>query len=438
MALADSIHTLLDAPPDIGIEAYDGSRVVPDDAVATVIVRRPEAVGRLVRAPGELGLVRAYVAGDVDLEGDLFALIQLGFDRAVTLKPRRIIGLAKAAGPRVWRSVLAPPPPPPEERRLRGALHSHRRDAEAISHHYDVSNAFYSLILGPSMTYSCAVFADAHESLEAAQERKLELISTKLDLHPGVRLLDVGCGWGQMLIHAARHHGTRGVGITISRRQAELAAKRVAEAGLTDMIEIRLQDYRDIDDGPFDAISSIGMFEHVGRAGMQRYAQRLSTLLSDRGRLLNHAIARPIVQGGSEPPTGWQAGLRRVEVAVGSSIPTRIGSPLHDRYVFPDGELHELGDTVTLLQEVGLEVRHTENLREHYALTLRRWLTNLDEHWDAAVDEVGEGRARVWKLYMTACAIGFERHSTEVHQVLAVKPGRGYDSGLGLRPHFEV
>jgi cyclopropane-fatty-acyl-phospholipid synthase len=288
------------------------------------------------------------------------------------------------------------------------------------------------------MTYSCAVFADADESLEAAQARKLELISTKLGLEPGMRLLDVGCGWGQMLIHAAVHHGITGVGITISRRQAELAAKRVADAGLTDRIEIRLQDYREVADGPFDAISSIGMFEHVGRAGMEAYADKLTSLLAPGGRLLNHAIARPIVSGADEPPRGWRATLRRVEVAVGSSIPSRIDSDLMKRYVFPDGELHELGDTVSLLHEVGLEVRHVESIREHYGLTLRRWVANLDASWDEAVREVGEGRARVWKLYMTACAIGFQRHNTEVHQILAVKPEHGYDAHLPLRPHFEV
>jgi cyclopropane-fatty-acyl-phospholipid synthase len=438
MALADSIHTLLDAPPRVGVAAYDGSRVVPDDAVATIIVRRPEAVGRLVRAPGELGLVRAYVSGDLELEGDLFSLIELGFKGNVTLEPKRIVRLLGAAGPRAWRSVISPPPPPPEEIRLHGSLHSIRRDAAAISHHYDVSNRFYELLLGPSMTYSCAVFAGPDESLEAAQERKLELISTKLGLQPGMRLLDVGCGWGQLLIHAARTHGIDGVGITISHEQAELAEKRVADAGVADQIEIRLQDYRDISDGPFDAISSIGMFEHVGRAGMQEYAQQLASLLAAGGRLLNHAIARPIVQGQNTPPSGRQAMIRRLEVAIGSSIPSRIDSQLMNRYVFPDGELHELGDTVTLLQEVGLEVRHSESLREHYALTLRHWLANLEANWDEAVREVGAGRARVWKLYMTACAIGFERHSTEVHQVLAVKPEDGIDSHLPLRPHFEI
>jgi cyclopropane-fatty-acyl-phospholipid synthase len=438
MALADSIYTLLDAPPGVGVEAYDGSRVVPDDAAAVIVVRRPEAVGRLVRSPGELGLVRAYVSGDVELDGDLFALIELGFDGNVNLDPKRVVRLLAAAGPRAWRSVISPPPPPPEEVRLKGGLHSVRRDAAAISHHYDVSNRYYELLLGPSMTYSCAVFAEPGESLEVAQERKLELISTKLGLQPDMRMLDVGCGWGQLLIHAAQHHGVDGVGITISKEQAELAEKRVADAGVADQIEIRLQDYRDVTDGPFDAISSIGMFEHVGRAGMQAYAQRLAALLAEGGRLLNHAIARPIVQGRDAPPTDWKATLRRLEVAIGSSVPSRIDSQLMNRYVFPDGELHELGDTITLLQEVGLEVRHSESLREHYALTLRHWLDNLQANWDEAVREVGAGRARVWKLYMTACAIGFERHSTEIHQVLAIKPERGADAHLPLRPHFEV
>jgi cyclopropane-fatty-acyl-phospholipid synthase len=438
MALADAISSLLDAPPGVGIEAYDGSRIVPDDPIATIVFRRPEAIGRLVRAPGELGIVRAYIAGDIDLTGDLSALLELGLNGEMNLDTQRAFGLIRAGGPKAWWSIISPPPPPAEEIRLRGIRHSTRRDAAAISHHYDVSNRFYELILGPSMVYSCAVFANPEETLETAQERKLELISTKLGLRPGMRLLDVGCGWGQMLIHAAQHHGVDGVGITISKEQAELAEKRVAEAGVADQIEIRLQDYRDIADGPFDAISSIGMFEHVGRAGMQAYASRLASLLAEGGRLLNHAIARPIVAASDPLPSSWQSTVRRLEVAIGSSIPSRVDSPLINRYVFPDGELHELGDTVTLLQEVGLEARHTESLREHYALTLRRWVANLEANWNEAVREVGPGRARVWKLYMTACAIGFERHSTEVHQVLLVKPERGADAHLPLRPHFEI
>jgi cyclopropane-fatty-acyl-phospholipid synthase len=435
MALAPLIHSLIGSPSSIGVEAYDGSRRVPAVAVATVVVRRPQVLGHLVRAPGELGLVRAYVSGDLDLEGDLFALLAAGFGPdGPRLDARTMLRLVLNAGPAGWRTLLSPPPPPEEEVRLAGRLHSSGRDAAAISHHYDVSNEFYELLLGPSMTYSCAIFGDEHDSLETAQARKHELICAKLRLRPGQRLLDVGCGWGQMLIHAAEHHGVTGVGITISPQQAELAAKRVAHAGLGDRIEIRLQDYRDVSDGPFDAISSIGMFEHVGRAGLERYARTLSRLVVPGGSILNHAIGRPVLFDHEEPRSRWRAARRRVEVALGSSRPSRIDSALMQRYVFPDGELHELGTTVTLLQEVGLEVRHSENFREHYGLTLRRWVRNLEEHWDEAVDLVGEGRARVWRLYMSACAIGFELHSTDLQQVLAVKPGGPLDRSGALRP----
>jgi cyclopropane-fatty-acyl-phospholipid synthase len=439
MPLATEVHTMLGSPESIGVEAYDHSRIAPPHRDATVVVRRPEAIGRIVRAPGELGLVRAYVCGDLDLEGDLFEVLEHGFATAPdALRADSLARVVWSAGPKAWRAIIAPPPPPPEEVRLHGTLHSSGRDARAIAHHYDVSNRFYELVLGSSMTYSCAVFTDRDEPLADAQRHKHELICTKLGLGPGMRLLDVGCGWGSLLLHAVEHHGVTGVGITISKEQAELARKRVADAGFTDRIDIRLQDYRDVADGPFDAISSVGMFEHVGRARMEEYARRLFELIAPGGRLLNHAISRPVVTGAGRPPSHLAALVRRVEVALGSAIPSRVDSALMNRYVFPDGELHEVGTTVSLLQEVGFEVRHEENLREHYALTLRRWVANLDEHWDEAVAEVGERRARVWKLYMSACAIGFEQHSTEVHQVLAVRDQAGGDAHMPLRPIYSL
>jgi cyclopropane-fatty-acyl-phospholipid synthase len=308
--------------------------------------------------------------------------------------------------------ALRPLPPPPEEVRLRGRRHSRARDAAAVRHHYDVSNDFYRLVLGPSLTYSCAVFADPETTLEAAQAAKHELVCRKLGLQPGMRLLDVGCGSGGMVLHAAQHHGVRAVGITVSSRQADLAAKRVADAGLADRVDIRLQDYRDVSDGPYDAISSIGMFEHVGLVQLRTYFARLFALLPDGGRLLNHAIARP---PGDRP-----------RFARASFI---------DRYVFPDGELHEVGSVVSGMQHEGFEVRHLENLREHYALTLRRWVANLEANWDAAVNEAGVARARVWRLYMAGSALNFEAGRTQIHQTLAVRAGGGA-SGLPLRPSF--
>jgi len=434
MGLANLISAVAGDDLPVAFEAYDGSRIGPPDPTTTVIVRSPDALSRILTRPGELGLSRAYVAGDIDVEGDIFALLALR-DRVrnVRVSPAEWWDLARQVGPASVHRL----PPPPEEARQRGRRHSRARDASSITHHYDVSNDFYRLVLGPSLTYSCAVFANPADSLEDAQVNKYELISRKLGLEPGMRLLDVGCGWGGMLLHAASHHGVRGVGVTISPAQAQMACRRVAEAGLADRVEIRLQDYRDIDDGPFDAISSIGMFEHVGRSKLAVYVERLFDLMRPGGRLLNHAIGRP---GYPQPRTAHGRAMalaRRVSTAAGARWPSRIDSAFMERYVFPDGELHELGTVVSMLHESGFEVRHVEGLREHYALTLRRWIANLERRWDDAVAEVGGGRARVWRLYMAASALGFEGGDLQLHQVLAVRPDVGR-SGLPLRPTFEA
>ncbi|HET6665567.1 MAG TPA: cyclopropane-fatty-acyl-phospholipid synthase family protein, partial [Acidimicrobiales bacterium] len=299
-----------------------------------------------------------------------------------------------------------------EEARLHGRRHSPERDAAAIAHHYDVSNEFYELVLGPSLTYSCAVFDDPEGTLEEAQSAKYELICQKLRLEPGMRLLDVGCGWGSMALHAAEHHGVAVTGVTLSQRQVELAGKRIAEAGLADRVEVRLQDYRDVADEPYDAISSIGMFEHVGAARLGEYFGRLRELLTPQGRLLNHGIVHP--------PSRHSHFARRGFI---------------DRYVFPDGEIHDVGMVVTAMEAAGFEVRHSENLREHYALTLRRWVGNLERHWEDAVAQVGSGRARVWRLYMAASARNFEAGRTGLQQVLGVRADGGR-SGFSLRPEY--
>jgi cyclopropane-fatty-acyl-phospholipid synthase len=412
MALAPLVDEVLGGDVPLAVEAYDGSRAGPGDASTKLIIRRPDALRRIITAPGELGLARAYVAGDIDLEGSIWDLLALR-DRMpdVRIDPRVLVRLVKELGG--WREVRRLEPPP-EEVRLHGRRHSKARDAAAISHHYDVSNAFYRLVLGPSMTYSCAVFHDPSDTLEAAQANKYELICRKLGLEPGMRLLDVGCGWGGMVMHAAEHHGVRAVGVTISRRQAELAEKRVAEAGLSKEVEIRVQDYRDVADGPYDAVSSIGMFEHVGEARLSEYFGRLRALVPDQGRLLNHGISRP---------SGQRARL-----------PSRS---FINRYVFPDGELHDVGRIVSLVQTSGFEVRHVETLREHYALTLRQWVANLEGNWAEAVEEVGEARARVWRLYMAGSAVNFEAGRSLVHQVLAVPVTDDGRSGMPLRPVFE-
>jgi cyclopropane-fatty-acyl-phospholipid synthase len=415
VALAELLRQLVGDNPPIAFRLYDGSRLGPDYAPATIVVRSPDALRRMVQAPNDLGLGRAYVAGDIDLEGDVFEALSLREQiPSFRLGPRQIAAGLRLVGVRGLRKV----PPPPEEVKLSGRRHSKARDAAAVSHHYDVSNEFYRIVLGPSLTYSCAVWSSPDITLEDAQAAKHELICQKLALEPGMRLLDIGCGWGGMLLHAAQHHGVRAVGVTISKKQVELTEKRIAEAGLSDRVEVRLQDYRDVDDGPYDAISSIGMFEHVGLSQLATYFDGCARLLRPGGRLLNHQIGRPAVGPGSSAGTKF---AKRGFV---------------DAYVFPDGELHEVGGVVTALQESGFEVRHLESLREHYALTLRRWVANLERDWETAVRASSEGRARVWRLYMAGSALGFEDGRIQVHQVLAVKPDHGL-SGMPLRPRFE-
>jgi cyclopropane-fatty-acyl-phospholipid synthase len=396
----------------VALEAYDGSRLGPRHARTRILVRSPDALRRMFTAPGEIGLARAYVAGDIELDGDIFDILALR-DRMPSpkLSPKQWAMVASV----VASSGLKRLPPPPEEARVHGRLHSPRRDVVAVTHHYDVSNRFYRLVLGPSMTYSCAVFPDDGASLEEAQAAKHELVCRKLGLRRGMRLLDVGCGWGSLALHAVRHHGVTAVGVSLSQPQVALARQRAEAEGLAGRVDFRVQDYRDVADGPFDAISSIGMFEHVGMARAAEYFARLRELLRPGGRLLNHAISRP------------------------PSKSTRLPSKSFvGRYVFPDGELLEVGTTVSALQGQGLEARHVESLREHYARTLRCWVANLEARWDEAVSEVGANRARVWRLYMAGSAVGFEVGRTSVHQVLAVHPGPGAFSGMPLRPDWDA
>jgi cyclopropane-fatty-acyl-phospholipid synthase len=375
---------------------------------------------RLLWKPGELGLARAWVAGELDIDGDVYETLDLmagllwerGADAKDTVHPIRNPKLRAAARSLLHLAGPWPPPPPPVEevRRRTGPLHTKRRDKEAISHHYDVGNDFYELVLGPSMVYSCAYWED-DGNLEDAQHDKLDLVCRKLALKEGDRLLDVGCGWGSMAIHAAREYRARVTGVTLSVEQAAYARKRIAEEGLTDRIEIRVQDYRDVRDGPYDAISSIGMAEHVGSVRYREYADDLYALLKPGGRLLNHQIARR---------------------------PERDESAYHvdefiDAYVFPDGELAPLGRTVATLEEAGFEARDVESIREHYALTLRRWVANLEKDWDRAVTMTSPGRARVWRLYMAASALSFEHNKIGVNQILAVRPVDDGSSRMPLR-----
>ncbi|MEU1279650.1 cyclopropane-fatty-acyl-phospholipid synthase family protein [Streptomyces sp. NPDC005805] len=411
---------LLGAPFPVRVRAWDGSEAGPPAGGPVLVVRHRRALRRLLWRPGELGLARAWVAGELDVDGDLYTLLgRLAgtlWDRepdAPAVHPLRDPG-TRAAARELLRlgGPLPPPPPPPEESRRRsGPLHTRRRDRAAVSHHYDVGNAFYELVLGPSMVYSCAYWDAPDGTLEDAQRDKLDLVCRKLALRPDDRLLDVGCGWGSMALHAARAYGARVTGVTLSREQAAYARKRIAEEGLTDRVEIRVQDYRDVRDGPYEAISSVGMAEHVGEVRFGEYARQLHSLLAPGGRLLNHQIARR--------PEPDESGYRLDDFI--------------DRYVFPDGELLPLGRTVAGLEDAGFEVRDVEAIREHYARTLRAWVANLESSWAAAVRATTPGRARVWRLYMAACALAFERNRIGVNQILAVRPLPTGPSGLPPR-----
>ena len=405
---APLIEMLLDGAP-VRVEFWDGSKLGPDNPIAEIRLRSKDALRRLLWAPGELGVARAFVTGEIEIEGNLIETLRTlrsggqNLRRGLRILPR-IVATAGRLG-----VVGLPMPPPPEEIRPRGMRHSLARDAKVVGHHYDVGNDFYRLVLGPSMTYSCAYFTEPTNSLADAQESKYDLVCRKLGLHekPEMRLLDVGCGWGSMALHAASRYDARVVGVTISKEQFKAATARVEQAGLADRIEIRLEDYRVLGGKKFDAISSIGMSEHVGKARIGDYFSTLSSLLSPHGRLLNHAISSV---GGSK------LGRRSFMY----------------RYVFPDGELLDVGDTALAMEEAGLEVRDIESLREHYALTLRQWVANIEEHWDAAVALVGVGRARVWRLYMAASAVGFDDGGLAVHQVLGVLPMADGTNGMPL------
>jgi cyclopropane-fatty-acyl-phospholipid synthase len=384
----------------LAIRFWDGS-VLPGDAsdAATVVIRDPTALVHLLRAPGQLGLARAWVDGSLDAEGDLEAVLRARNAFAgIRFSAADRARMARAAVTILGTHLLHPPRVPEIEARLSGHRHWLSRDRAAVRHHYDVSNRFYRMVLGPSMVYSCAYFASRADTLEIAQQRKLDLICRKLRLREGERLLDIGCGWGSLVIHAAARYGVTAVGVTLSEPQAQLARERAATAGLQDRVQIRVQDYREVTDGPFDKIASVGMYEHVGRAQLSRYAHVVATLLRPGGLFLNHGITRLL-------PHQPEA------------------DPFIARYVFPDGELHPIADVLSAMQSATLEVRDVESLRDHYGLTLRRWVANLAAHRRDAIAEVGSQRERVWRLYMLGSALGFESGEISVHQVLAARPG---------------
>jgi cyclopropane-fatty-acyl-phospholipid synthase len=416
ITIGEAVSALVPGLP-VRFTAYDGSAVGPQDAPIALHLRNERGLAYLLTAPGDLGLARAYVSGDLDVEGvhpgDPYPAMQL-LQHELTFKippPGEILRLVRGLG----FGHLKPPPPPPQEalpkwrRLLEGMRHSKTRDAEAIHHHYDVSNRFYEMVLGPSMTYTCACFPSEDATLEEAQANKYDLVCRKLDLKPGMRLLDLGSGWGGMVRHAAREYGVTAVGVTLSREQASWAQDAIRREGLQDRAEVRFGDYRDIAESGFDAVSSIGLTEHIGVRNYPSYFRFIKDRLRPGGRLLNHCITRP------------------------SNRSQHTGAFI-DRYVFPDGELTGSGRIITEIQDIGLEVRHEENLREHYALTLAGWCRNLERNWDECVAEVGPGTAKVWGLYMAGSRLAFERNEIQLHQVLAVKTDEQGRADFPLRP----
>ncbi|MGO4256809.1 class I SAM-dependent methyltransferase [Marmoricola sp. RAF53] len=419
-SIADAFSQLLGGDLPFRFTAYDGSSAGPADAEFGLDLLNERGLSYVVTAPGDLGLARAYVSGDLDIlgshPGDPYTALMHIKGNSEGLKfrapsPAEAVALLRTIG----LSHLKPPPIPAQEhaprwrRLMEGFLHSPERDAEVIHHHYDVSNRFYEMVLGPSMTYTCACFPTAAASLEEAQFHKYDLVCRKLDLQPGQRLLDVGCGWGGMVRHAVKYYGVSAIGVTLSAEQASWAQQRIKEDGLDDRAEVRHLDYRHVVEGDFDAVSSIGLTEHIGVANYPAYFGFLRDKLKPHGRILNHSITR---QHNRKQSTG----------------------AFIDRYVFPDGELTGSGRIITEMQDAGLEVQHEENLRMHYAMTLAGWNRNLVENWDACVAEVGEATAKVWGLYIAGSRMGFETNEIQLHQVLATKTPADGSTTFPLRP----
>jgi cyclopropane-fatty-acyl-phospholipid synthase len=410
MGIADSMYAALGGNAAIRIQAFDGSTAGPADATSGMTMKSPLALRHLITGHGSLGMARAFVAGELELTGTPYTVLKTIAESSTNLSVQARVSVLREAVRVGGLGILRPAPAPAEEIRLHGLRHSLRRDSAAISHHYDVSNRFYEWVLGPSMAYTCACFPTEDATLEEAQYEKHDLVARKLGLQPGMRLLDVGCGWGGMVMHAAKEYGVTALGVTLSRQQAEWGQKAIADAGLAGVAEVRHLDYRLVHESNFDAVSSIGLTEHIGLKNLPAYFRFLQSKLRPEGRLLNHCIMRPT-----------------------TDQPATIRNGFINRYVFPDGELEGLGTIVAAMQDNGFEARHEETLREHYAKTLRHWCDNLDAHWDEAVKEVGPNKARVWQLYMAGSRLGFERREIELHQILGVKTVNGH-SGMPLRP----
>ncbi|HLU53211.1 MAG TPA: cyclopropane-fatty-acyl-phospholipid synthase family protein [Acidimicrobiia bacterium] len=384
--------------PPPRLRTWTGEEWGPSDASATLVLRHPGAFAALLIPPSDLTAGEAYVFDDIDIEGDIVAALRFahGLLEAGPVARVRALRLARTL-PRMRRGH------PGDRPRFGGRAHSVRRDREVVSHHYDTGNDFFALFLDPLMVYSCAHFLDPAEPLEIAQRRKLDLICRKLDLRPGNRFLDVGCGWGALVIHAAAAYGVEATGITVSAEQAEEARKRAARAGVGDRVRILEADYREVE-GRYDAIASVGMAEHVGLAKLPTYFRHLRSLLAPGGQLLNHAIYT-------------------------RSRSTRRRPSFVRTYVFPDGQLHRVDEAIAVASDAGFELRDVEMLRRSYALTLQRWVANLEGNAAAATAMVGEKVYRIWRLYMAGSAVAFDFGHITVGQLLLADPRRPWQLG---------
>jgi cyclopropane-fatty-acyl-phospholipid synthase len=363
----------------------------------TLELKHPGALRRMFWAPSELSLGEAYIYGDFDVHGDLEACFELSdylLDRSWRIREK-----ARLAKHLISLPTRRHTGPDKNAAKLKGAPHSKKRDAQAISYHYNVSNDFYRLWLDERMVYSCAYFHTADESLEDAQRSKLDYICRKLRLKPGERLLDIGCGWGGLIIHAAQNYGVDALGITLSQNQADLANQRISEAGLADHCLAKILDYRDVDERePFDKMVSVGMFEHVGESQLATYFQKVFQVLKPGGVFLNHGITESMQR------------------------PPQQGPSFIDKYVFPDGELMPITTSLRVAEETGFEIRDLESLREHYAMTLRHWVARLQSNRAQAVRMTSEEIYRIWNIYMAGSAYGFETGVMNLYQALMIKP----------------
>ena len=394
-ALRSELERALPERP-FGVSFWDGTSVQATTADApTFFIRSPKAIAHLLRAPGELGLGRAYAQGLIEVDDIDRALLVVDNFEVPPIKPgtgaRLAFALLRANG------LTLPPPPPATELRLRGERHTIARDRRAVRHHYDSGNDFFKLFLDSSMTYSCAYWRSGATNLEEAQKAKLDLICKKLDLQPGERLLDVGCGWGSMALNAAREREVKVLGISLSEPQVREATKRAQEQGLSELVEFRVCDYRELDEAGFDAISSIGMVEHVGEERIDLYMSTLHGLLRSGGRLLNHGIAKL------------------------ADFDTKDEGAVSERFVFPDGVPLPLSRIAKAMERTGLVPQHVEGIGSDYALTLTEWIKRYEERYEEAVALAGEERARMYKLYLRAARQGFTTNWATVYQVLATR-----------------